>query len=101
MAGGIQMHFIHSGFFFVNIYLRCFKISSVGAGYRYSILRDIEYKITFIVIIFESIVSSSSRFMPLVITYDVLFQGPKVTNYTQRRNICIRWAIDMILCDRG
>ena len=71
----------------------------MGAGYRYSILRDIEYKITFIVIIFESIVSSSSRFMPLVITYDVLFQGPKVTNYTQRRNICIRWAIDMILCD--
>ena len=31
----------------IHVYLRCFKISSGGAGYRYSI-RYIEYKITFI-----------------------------------------------------
>ena len=38
---------IHSEawYFFFNIFLRCFKILSEGAGYRYSI----EYKITFIV----------------------------------------------------
>ena len=68
---------IHSEawYFFFNIYLRCFEISSEGAGYRYSI----EYKITFIVIVLVH----CFFFSLLMITYyDELFQGPKVANCT-------------------
>ena len=88
------------GFFFFNIYLRCLKISSEGAGYRYSIV----YKITFILVISQSIVSSSSCFKLLEITYDVLFQGPKVASCTRHRKYVHQMGdrymyICMILCE--
>ena len=84
--------------FFFNIYLRCFKISSEGAGYRYSI----EYKITFI-----SSVSVHCSFFSLQASFGHirLFQGPKVANCTRHRNIYTRWAPDIctyvhtILCE--
>ena len=77
-----------------SIFFCCFKISSEGAG-----LGTVSNIKSLLQSSFESIVSSSSRLKLLLITYDVLFQGPKVANCTRHRNIYIRWAID--ICTYG
>ena len=67
---------------FFNIYLRCFKISSEGAGYRHSI----EYKITFIVIIWAHcfLFSLQASFDHIKPTHNIISnQSQSIINYVQ------------------